>query len=441
MTAYSVLLHEKFKDDSLVGIAHPTAALVCLFGILLRIVLSDAVLPLLGLSYGSMGGGLLSKIHPGNYFIFMSFFVLLLARAQPLRQWIQIYREHPAFARMFLVLLMIFVYWVIRGPKGVGLLFDTHLPVPLSAIVLSYAPRSYCRRAATAFLAFAALNSIIGIAEALGKFRIMPSDPEWVVLKEEHFRASALSGHPLNNASLTAMALLAVLASTIRPWLKGMTAFLFTVSLVGFGGRTAFAFSILCLCFYSLAALRDSVKDLTMMKLFGLLLVTVIAPLVLFGGLYLALQSGMGERLVANSQLDDPSAAARTMAFDAFNYVGAEDLIFGLSSDRVDYIVGRMGLTLPMSDIENPWILMILQLGLVFFTLWLLALLAFVYELMRNKPFILKLAILGYFLLASAFNSFGRKDFLFTLMCAVVICISRGSDKNAADSNVALEKM
>ena len=79
-----------------------------------------------------------------------------------------------------------------------------------------------------------------------------------------------------------------------------------------------------------------------------------------------------------------------------------------------------MGLSLPIDDIENPWILMMMFLVAVVFPVWFLATLAFAYKLIRGKPLALQMAVVAYFIVASTSNSFGRKDSTYLLMVGAV---------------------
>ncbi|MDD3371511.1 MAG: VpsF family polysaccharide biosynthesis protein [Alphaproteobacteria bacterium] len=408
---------------------HAAAGLVCLLGIFLRVALSPPLLSTWGFDYES--AGFFNKIQIGTYFVYLSFAILLLDRAQPIQTLARIFNEHKAFFLMFLISLMATVYWVMRGPQGVSLMIDTHLPIPIAALVLSYAPRDYCRKAIEFMLVFAALNGAVGMAEALGKFRVLPTSPEWSVLEEDSFRASALLGHPLSNAEFSSIALFAVLSLKKNVFAKTFYSGVFVVSLVAFGGRAAFVFSLLGLFLYSAVSFRHLVREMSVLKFFFLMAMVFVVPALLIGLLYVAFSSGMGDRLIAYRSMDDSSAEARTVAFDAFNYINLPDLIFGMSSDKVDEIVSRIGLKLPMADIENPWILMMLQLGLIFFVLWFIATAVFVFALMHRKPFIVKLLVLSYFLTASLSNSFGRKDVLYSYMVAVVLCLSHGFDRSS----------
>lgn len=423
----SVSVFPTTKDRSLMGEASPLASAVCLLGVFLRIVVSEPVLYALGIDYaGDAGSNILSNIHIGSYVIFMSFALLLADKGRALNNAAKVFHERRIFSLMLLLTVFLFAYWALRGSRGVGLLIDTHLPIPMTAIVLSYAPRSHCRKAVAFLIGFALVNSLLGIAEALGKFRFLTLDPESPVHFEEHFRASALLGHPLANAVFTVISLSIVLALKQRPVLKTIASAVFLVSLVGFGGRAAIVLGVFIVGVFIINSLRASLRQMTAGRFFTLMAGTMATPLLLIGIFYGAVEAGMGERLLDLRSFADASAEARVLVFDVFKYMTTSDVVFGIPSDQVNRIVERMGETSGMADIENPWVLMFVQLGAIFFSVWLLMTIAFIRELMRDKSFLLRLAILSYFILASSFNSFGRKDFLYIVMVAAVTCASRG---------------
>ena len=209
------------------------------------------------------------------------------------------------------------------------------------------------------------------------------------------------------------------------PLKKLFFVFVLLASLVAFGGRAALGISFLCLIPAAFIALKQIFRKLTLMKMIGLASAGLILPLVLIGGLIALINSHMGERLMAFSSFDDNSAAARWVIIKAFDYITFDELLFGISPARIEEIAYQLGLILPMSDIENPWVLMFMLLGAIMFPFWLGMTGVFIWKLQNKKPLMLKMVILAYFLIASTSNSFGRKDAIYALMVAIVTCAGR----------------
>ncbi|MDX2028311.1 MAG: VpsF family polysaccharide biosynthesis protein [Alphaproteobacteria bacterium] len=416
------------KDSSLAGAAHPVAGLICLFGFFLHITLSDPLLNSLGFHYSGEEGRFYEKIHPGTVFIFLSFLVLLCDGGNPIRRAGRIFRDYTICSALFLLYVAMFLFMALRsGPAGLAFIIDTHMTVPLGVIVLAHTPLSYCRKAAGFFVAVAVMNGLIGMAESFGRFRLFAFDPTWNVLHEEHFRASALRGHPLNNAMFTSVALFVALALRYARLLKILTVFVLMASLVAFGSRVGLVFSAGALAVYGCVQVRDFISRQRMSMQQGFLLAAgvVFIPICFVVGLYLLVSSPMGERLAATWGWEQ-SAQSRILAFQVLRYMSPEEILTGIPAGRIIAITDHLRMTMPFSDIENPWLMMFMNLGAFLFPFWLMATLAFALYLMRGRPLALQIAVLAYFITASTSNSFGRKDSTYLIMACAVTCAARG---------------
>ena len=135
------------------------------------------------------------------------------------------------------------------------------------------------------------------------------------------------------------------------------------------------------------------------------------------------MNSSMGERIATHSKWD-ASANTRQLAFLVFDYFQPMEFYFGMTADRVLDIAYRLNLAVPLSDIENPWILMFMNLGIFMFLFWLAATVFFNWTLLKGQPLALKMAGIGYFVIASTSNSFGRKDVNYLIMISAIVCAS-----------------
>lgn len=413
----------QWDRTSLMGETAPVAGLICLFGLMLHFVLSYPLLDGLGVLNTTEGGPPWQKIHPGSICIILSLFVLLFSRADPISRFAEISWKLPAFCLALAINLLLSVWVVYRsGIAGGAFMVDTHWTPVIAAIVLSYAPRSMCRRALYAFIALAGLNSAIGIYEGVFKVRVLPFDPTWAVLKEEYFRASALIGHPLTNGQLTSIAIFILLGTSISARVKVPLLVVFFLSLVAFGGRIALAYSVAGLGVWALLQARKAIRSGHLSVLGILLLLTslIVLPIILIGGLSMLIDSSLGDRL-AETGLWDQSANARVVALDAIRMMSPQEWWLGVSLERESEIAYSLSRGLG-ADIENPWILMFMFLGAIGFAVWLIGLVIFVGRLARGIPLAYKLAILSYYVVGSTSNSFGRKDSIYCIMVGAVLC-------------------
>lgn len=418
-----------YREDAttITGAANPAAGFLCLLGFFLHILLSDPLLGMFGFDYSGEKGAFYEKLHPGTLLIFLSFFILLWGQGNPVRQILTLFKYQRIFSFLLLLYFLLIFYVVMRsGFSGIAFLLDTHLTPPMCAIVLCYTPLSYCKKATHLLIGICALNSCIGIVESIGKFRIFSFDPTIAFMREDIFRASALRGHPLNNAALAALACFVVIDLNYKTWLKGALLAIFLISLVAFGGRASLVFTVLGLFFLGGIVLigQISTRRITLLQAILLSAALIIIPVVILGGLYAAINSGIGERIAAHAKWDD-SANSRWLAFQVFDYLTRDEIIFGINAERIIDLSYEMNLSIPLSDIENPWLLMILTLGVVTFPVWFLATMVFIYRLVKGMPWGIKLSILIYFVIASTANSFGRKDSTYLITVCAAMCAAR----------------
>jgi hypothetical protein len=224
----------------------------------------------------------------------------------------------------------------------------------------------------------------------------------------------------------TAIALFIVLAEGYGKITRIIILPILLVSLLAFGGRMAILFSLLGLFLLACAHLRKIFiqKRASLLEIGMIAVGSLAAPLCLAALGYFALQSGIGER-IAEHAFWDKSAGSRWFSFFAFHYMSWEEIFFGVSPSRILDIAYRMNLMVPLTNIENPWIVMCMYLGVILFPFWLAATIAFVYRLVKAQPFALQLVVVAYFVIASTSNSFGHKDAGYAIMVSMVICAGR----------------
>lgn len=403
------------------------ASILCLGGVFLHILFSDPLLGTLGFHYSGDEGRFYEKIHPGSVLIFLSLAVLLVNGKNPLTRLGMLYLEYRAYVILLLVYILMFGYMAVRsGVSGLAFILDTHITAVICAIVLSHALPALCRKAVAFFILLAIINSIAGLCEALCHCRMFTFEADWSVLHEEHFRASAFIGHPLDNAIFTVIALFILLNTGYYMLIRIILTILFLLSLVAFGGRVALVFSVSALLvmmiYYPFRLLYR--RHITPKHIFYGLAFLAGFTLVACLFAWLVLYTHVGERLVQSHSWDD-SADARRLSFLVFSYMKTEEIIFGIPGPRIMEIVARVNQKYPLSDVENPWILMAMYLGGVMFAFWLATTLAFISRLMKFQPFTLQMVVIAYFIIASTSNTFGRKDANYAIMVSMVICMAR----------------
>lgn len=403
-----------------------TAGRLSLFGFMLYLLLSPQFLDTIGFHYSADTGAVYEKLHPGTYFIYLAFFVLLKRRTLDILY--DIYKHHTACLALLIFYILLFAYMVFRdGIAGLAYIMDGHITVPICAILVQYIPQNISRRSLSILCIFAFVNSLIGLAEGAGKFRLLPFHEGTVFLNEEYFRASAFIGHPLANAAFTGVIMFVVLAIDLKPVFKYGIVATMLASLVAFGGRSSLGFSCIFMLIYGAISLRQSLANSALSRKETLALIASV-PITLIAGaaaLLLLVNSSIGERIFAYSSLDDESSSTRLLAFSVVGFMNDQEKLTGVSTSRVLQITDMANQSMKLSYIENPWILMFMQLGAVWFAIWIAITGWFAISILQNTPLALKFAILNYYVIASSYNSFGVKGFMYAMVVAYAVCTAK----------------
>lgn len=405
-----------------------TPFIVCIIGAVLYLFLSPPLLDSIGFHYGRENGAPYEKIHPAIYFVLLSFVLFLRGGESMLSVLATIIKQRTASFALLCVYILMCVYVMGRdGIAGNAFLLNGHVTVPMIAIMLSYCPYRICKRSIQILIVFALLNSLIGITEGITKLRLLPFAEDTHFANEDIFRSSALLGHPLGNATFTAVILFAAMSLRLGLAARYAVIVILFSSLVAFGGRTGLFASMLFLIVYAVyevckIALSGQVSIRRAVHLGGL---TIISPALFLAFMLFLINSTIGERILAYSSFDDSSASSRLGSLEAVEFMTDVEFMFGVPSSRILDITDRMGQKNGIIYIENPWILMLLKMGAIQFTAWLIASLYFIYTISRNTPFVLKLSLVMYVLIASTFNSFGSKDLNYPITIFTFMVFSR----------------
>ncbi len=118
------------------------------------------------------------------------------------------------------------------------------------------------------------------------------------------------------------------------------------------------------------------------------------------------------------------SADVRNLQWLVLDHVNTHDVLFGVSMTRMDLLKYQIGLAAETTDIENFWLLMFLNLGILGFFVFLISLALLILHMGRTTAH-----PLGWMLLIAAItidstsNSLGRKsvDLLFMVACMVAM--------------------
>jgi hypothetical protein len=95
-------------------------------------------------------------------------------------------------------------------------------------------------------------------------------------------------------------------------------------------------------------------------------LTALIAGAVMLPVLFIVLttMTDVGQRIVTHLYLDD-SAEVRVLQWRVLDYLNVHDVLFGITTDRLELLKAQIGLSKPGTDIESFWLLIFLYLGVV----------------------------------------------------------------------------
>jgi hypothetical protein len=400
-----------------IGVRHPSlhtlAWRLLVTGLCLQLLLSSHRLIGFGWPYEApLYGPFPFKVHPGTYLIALSLVCVLCSRGNPLGSALRAARAHPLLAA-YAGAMVAGLLWLLarHGTSGAAFMVDTHWSPALVAFALMHFEDE--RRASLLRLlgVFIAINALVALGEYATAQRLTPLYMEGQAegfAAEQHFRSSALLGHPLVNSQLTATLLPVALLLTLRAHWRWLHVGLLLLALLAFGGRTGLALVIVVYGIWAALKLADDAVHgrFSYLQLTGGSLLLTAAAAVLLGFVWV---SGIGQRIFATLHLDN-SAQVRLLAWNAFQHLDAVQLWLGTSSQEINAIALKMGLDPVYEAIENGWIVLAMQFGLVFFAVWLAGFSSLMWWMCRQAPPLVLAGIVVYMVNASTTNAFASKN-------------------------------
>jgi hypothetical protein len=227
------------------------------------------------------------------------------------------------------------------------------------------------------------------------------------------FRPAALYTHPLAGAMATSFAIFLVLALDLSFLTTGILVGIFALGLLSFGGRAALAIT------FALLLLRGGLEFVTgifrrkfSMRLFVAMCLGlfVLLPMAAF----IVTNTTIGDRIVNNWYFDD-SAEVRVIQWQILDHLSLSQALFGVPGTEVMQIYVRVGLT----GVENPILILLLNLGLIGLPVFLTGLVCFALYIYRAYPQS-RWLLLAAILILSGSNSIGVKapDLFMLIACA-----------------------
>jgi hypothetical protein len=406
-------------------------------GIVAYLTLSAQGLLMIGIPYDAEWGPMIAKLHPGTWMILAGFGLLLSSYGHPARVAGGLLWAQRSVAVYCACIALTFVYSVGRyGPSGAAFIIDTLMMPAICALCVRMASAGHRHTLLKIVIGIVAVNTVIGMAESMLQYRLIPlrlgGQPEII---EDYFRPSALLGHPLNNALITATVLPAVLYLRMSALRRGALMLLLWVGVLAFGGRTSFVLATIIYggWFALKFALATVEGRFSYTQLTGTAVMAVFAGAVLAWGI---VESGIGERIF-NSLQWDSSASVRTRIWNVFLYLSDEDMLFGVAPRNLPLLLNSIGIQEHGESIENFWLGMYLQLGAVGFVPFAVAMASAFLWLWTSSGSELRLSTLLFFLTASTSNSLTSKTICLVIQFVLVALVRRTRIPEGADTTAA----
>jgi hypothetical protein len=300
-------------------------------------------------------------------------------------------------------------------------MIDTFVAPALLVMMLGEDDEKTFARMQTVVHAIMTVNALLALFEFATKTLIFPYRLDGEVFMSD-LRSTALQGHPLSNATVTSIYVLALLSgsrSLSMPLRLGLIGLQFA-ALVAFGGRSAMVTTIvLGGCYLLIQGLRGLRKG--RVNLLGAALGLILAALVPVV-IAVAASYGFFDALLERFVSDSGSANARVEMFELFKHFELRDLIVGPDIDLIESLRRISGLE---QGIENPIIRLILYQGAFFTLLLFVGFALFMHEVARRCHAGIWLTMLGWLILLNTSESLASKTTLMTKFVVIALVLYR----------------
>lgn len=384
------------------------------------VVLSAPMLLQFGIPYDAPSGPAIAKLHPATYLLILSWLVALAGYGNPLRMLVWQLRCNPLLAASFGCMVLVFVWVVWRhGSSGAAFIIEALWTPCLALFVLNLLEPKRSQQIVLVIVVLLMLNAVAALGEIVTHKRVAYLGKIEAGFVEPYFRASSLLGHPLHNALIT-VSLLPVVVELPWSFMQRLAVGLLLIfAILAFGGRSSLVIGCaVYVCAFVVWALRNVVRgrfnylQLTGGSLFVMLGATALVAFVAI--------TGLGERIFVSLQLDS-SADVRFRVWSAFSFMSTTDLWIGIPPAGIDRVSLLLGLDPVFEAIENFWIYLLMQFGILGFIPFLAGLGSLLWLLWRSATVPMRLGLVVYMLVASTNNTLAAKTISLALLAVVMV--------------------
>ena len=399
-----------------VGAAFKAAMLV---GALVLIGVSGGMLWLIGYNYDGLTGSALTKLHPFTYFLFVALAWRALESGSPLAWLERKLAQRPAACWLLAMTTMLVIFTVLRAGPGMAGFIDTFAGPAIFALILDDYSAHDLKALTLALHLSMAANAALGLFEFATSTLYFPYRLDGVAHLEDP-RSTSLQGHPLLNAALTGLYVIALMAGgkgLSGFWRAGMLLMQFAAMVV-FGGRTAIVIVVAMAPLFAIAAGYRTLVS-RRISLLGAAAATAAIPL-FAAAVIVALASGVADHLLIRFSDDNGSAATRVIMFELLKPFSLGELMIGPDLDYVETLRRHYGLE---QGIENPFVHMILYQGAITMGIVFASLVWFFRELLRGRGAGVIGPVLAMIVLLNASESIASKTNFLDKLVLIYVCL------------------
>jgi len=388
---------------------------------LLLFGVSGGMLWLVGYNYDGLSGGVVTKIHPATYLTVAIYLWNAMTAGNPVAYAVRGAWLRPCSFLLVVAMATLFGHIVSRAAPGMAGAIDTFLAPPLLVVLLADIDARGMARIELTLHALMTINALLALLEFVIHMRFFPYRFDGAVFPFDT-RSSALQGHPLVNAAVTACYSLTLLngGRCLSPGLRLPLFGLQFAALVTFGGRAAMVITLIIATCYLLGAAHRALRAgrIPILAAASAFLMAALVPVVLT----VLAARGFFDALLSRFVSDGGSANARVEMFSMFDSLSFHDLLIGPDTGLVESLRRVNGLEW---GIEQPIIKTVLYQGLMIAVLMTAAVAAFLWEIARVCAKGVWLPMLPFVILLQTSESIAGKTNILSKFAVLALCLYR----------------
>lgn len=359
-----------------------------------------------GYEMGDLAKSNYTKIFPSIYFLAL---VILFYNSNFISL---IFSKNSLFFYLLSILAIIFYLYIYELTSAISFILNT-LIIPFLFFAYLKMNKLVVQRSIPLFaVKLILINSVIAIFERLYNFNLFPIKQTF----GEQFRATALLGHPLNNALITLAFILFVLVIDMMHIAKIIYLGILFLAMFCFGARGSLLAGFIGVIVFYIVPIFFS-KNNYFSRINKL---TTISIIIFFVGCfsYIFLFTPFGERFRETIKDDSGSSQVRLDTLNLIDFNNLSNFYWPISAQNTNSLTDKAGVDI----IENFIIIWIFKFGLIFTIILIYFLLRFLYSnsIIKNK-FYTFLIFFIFFGAAATNNSLGSSTnallFFVVLFC------------------------